>query len=220
MPRAIDIGFILRFILRRWPLLVIASVIAVAAGYILSPDVSAANTYSATAVVYCPGTVSAEIKAGIKTMTAKIQLITSEQVASQAVKLLSFDTTSESLRRNVAYSGRKNSAVYYISAFSARPERAVEMINAVADVFVREVSGDAGTAEVYEYADSARIRGGSGGQSSRRNLIAMMIFASPFAAAVLYLFVFNRARSVAEAVLYEQEDIFGVIPDGGKEKLQ
>lgn len=211
MTRAIDVGQMIRYLLRRWPLFMLTLAVSSFVGYIYTSG-PAADTYEAKTILYCPGSVSLEINEGIKAVTTSGGIINSEKIAGDALVNLSFSINPSRLRKAVRLSSKAGSAVYNLTALYSSPEQAVELSNAMADAFIRDLSGDSGIVVVYEYAVKAKKV--SDGKISRRKTqiaIPAVSVAGVVAGTVLYAMMIGKGRSVAEAALYDEKNIFGVI---------
>jgi capsular polysaccharide biosynthesis protein len=201
----------------------LAGLIAFAAGIILTWNGSIVDVYGATASVYSAVYSSdRETDTAISAMTAYSDIVTSNKVCKRALAMVGDPSLSVGdIQGMISARASGSSVIMNIYAYSSDPKKAVSVANAVAQAFVMEIQEITGTDYIQQLdtPDSAYMSS-NGFTSLWKNRIMFLVAGIVIAA--LWFFVrelfSDRVRLVEQCVLLDDDVILGIVPDFGEKK--
>lgn len=198
-------------------LIIFVTLFGLFAGLMYTSFLSSNDYYGATASVYSATYGSYEVtQTDLKSLVNYSDVVSSRKVAEYAASLIKeTGITATEIQRSISIKVTSNSYVMEITTFSANPEHAIVMANAVAEAFVLEVSRVTGS-EAIQILDSATrpfIY-----QADDLNQLRML-FPAAFMVMIggyigLRSLFSNRLKSISQCVTDERE-LLGILPYSG-----
>ncbi len=209
----IDIGRIIRALLSKWYLIIIAGLIL--GGVFYGWRDSKRQQYAASVSLYSAayGSVS-ETTQVAKIMQSYASVITSNKITERAASILGDNTiTGSYIRSIIGVNYSENSPILYISATDTNGTRAVVIANAVAEAFIIEAQNLTGS-EGVRILDKATIAYEISKGTRRYTMLGVLGGVIAVAGLIILFEIFSdRVYRVEDAELGGKLEIIGVIPD-------
>ena len=219
---------------RRWLLILLTVVIALAVGWSITPR---ADTYTARSTLYIgsrtlesdESDLSGDRALALDRLVVTFSvMIDSEPIAARALDLTGEDVSAESLVGRTTTEPEPATQLLYIDVVDADPARAQALANALADAFVDQVqdfepSGSGGEGDVPQLPayifQSARLPTVPESSGLVKNLVLAVVLGAGLAVAVTllldYLDISIRTPDDAERLI--ELPVLGVVPSLGTE---
>jgi len=202
-------------IAKKWMIMATA-VISLFFGLLIA-DLGTPDLYTTSATIYSASYASyRESVEGINAMISYADIVQSRKVAQRAAARMSQPVSAEEVMQMVSLSYIENSAVLTLYATSPDPDLAVDVANAVAEAFVREVENITAveSVQVLDPALTAHL--------SSRGIVTVMKVCTALTAFCVFLvcaliaalaLLDPRVAFPREVTLNGELELLGAIPD-------
>lgn len=222
----IDVGRVLRQLLKRWKLIVLISLLFFGIGYALTLE-PGTDLYGASSTVYSAYTGSYQTSlTGVGLMNDYMDVATSYKVCERAAILIGRDDINgEKIQSMISVaktdsiakvSAAADSTTISITAISSNPVLCMEVADAVADAFVMEVCSILGNNDAVQNLDRAHkyvLVSNAMSKCWQKRFIFLAVGFGLSVCMIVALEIFNATtKTVREGSLYGNLPIIGVIP--------
>lgn len=209
----IDIGRIIKAMLKKCYLIVGTGVVLAAAMYIYM--LGKPQYYYATASVYSAAIGSySETAQGIYTMQLYSSVVNSQKIADRAASLISgVNVTASEIRAMASASYTDESPIMYITATSTNPKVVVATANALAESLVIEAQSVTGTQAIQVLDKASWV--GTVQMGKKRNVALAFLIGAGLTALLILLgeTLSDRVYRVEDAEIGGKLEIIGIIPE-------
>lgn len=196
-------------------LLVAGTIFMTLVGLVLTFHAQIVNTYSARTTVYSVG-VSSSQDGAVSSISAYSNIITSTKVCERAADLVgsSSGLDAAAIQQMIGVQTISDT-ILAITAYSADPDLAVSVSNAVAEAFVREATSMAGS-DAIRILDSATTA--SLTNDGRKNVFMNRITFAMAGFVLMAAFIMckellsNEVRTVEQCVEEDSPEFLGIVP--------
>lgn len=213
----IDLGRIVKAMIKKVWLILLAGVLAFGVSIILVREVVQIKMYNASATVYSVVNGSYKLSVeGTNAMKDYSEIITTLKVCERAALLLGDDTIDgHYIMGSISPFYTKDSAILTISAMDSNPELAVKIANAVANAFVIEMQAITGSNDIQLLDEAYTYYPYQAGDTSvmtKRLLFAAVGILIVCAYIALNEIFTSKLKTIRECTLGGEIELLGVIP--------
>lgn len=205
-------------ILKKWYLLLLCAVVLGGGAFLYTDGTPV--TYAASASIFSEYSGNyQETVQNLYVAQTYLEIITSSKVSERAEALAGGDITAAEIAGSISTSYSEDSTIIWVQARSLDPERAVRIVNAVAESFVVEARSMTGKSNLQVLDRASRAVAVDAGTQKKYTLIAAL--AGLFIPAVIIFFIqvfSDSVYHVEDAELGGELQILGIIPYGTEPK--
>jgi capsular polysaccharide biosynthesis protein len=185
-------------------------------GLLITFNSQPVNVYESDTSVYSAAYNSEQGKNLSTALISYAEIVTSKKVCERAASLLKGDAILDASEiNNMIHVYAVNDSVIQVIADSTDPEVSIEVANAVAEAFVREITSitENDAIQILDAADSCILRNnGTRNLFIKRGAFALLGLVASSLYIVITQLASNKLRSVIQCIDEDEDEILGIVP--------